>query len=798
MIFASAPLKNGRNDYVFSINASPWGVPGGRLGIPGRRGIGLLTRPPDSSGIVFVASPSVVRSANPARAALEAAGLAALFFAAAFLVYAPALNGAFLWDDDAHVTRPALRSLHGLWSIWFDLGATQQYYPLLHSAFWVEHRLWGGSVLGYHFANVAFHASAAWLLVIVLRRLSFPAPVLAGLLFALHPVCVESVAWISEQKNTLSAVLYLCSALAYLGFDERRSRRAYAFASLLFALALLTKSVTATLPAALLVVFWWRRGHLGLRRDVLPLVPWFAVSVVSGLLTAWVERTLIGAEGGSFSLTILARLLLAARATVFYASKLAWPSGLVFIYPRWSVDTSAAWQYLFLAGVVAVMVLLVGASRRTRGPLAGFLLFEGTLFPVLGFVNVYPFLFSYVADHFQYLASIGLIVPAAWALDRAVRSLPSGAARFVALLLVPVVLGCVSWRQCRLYKDPDTLNRATIEWNPSAWLAHYNLAVSLGGQPGGLNGAIAEYESTLRLNPGHWAAQSNLASAYLAIPGRLPDAIAHYEEALRLRPDFAEAHNNLAVALGRVAGRRSEAIAHFRTALRLRPDYDGAWNNLGALLARDPGSLAEAAAAYRSALRLAPDNPEYHYNLANALAATPGGLGDAIEEYQAALRLRPGYMEAHSNLGAAWARAPGHAADAISEYEAALRIDPSAPQVHANLANALARVPGRVPEALAEYRKALDLDPASARTHKDLGVVLSDISGRLQDATREFEIAVRLDPGLTEARFCLGVEYARAPGRRADAVRELEKALELRPDFEPARRALERLRASVH
>jgi tetratricopeptide (TPR) repeat protein len=572
-----------------------------------------------------VAAPSEVRLAKPARAVLGTALLAALFLAVAALAYAPALRGALLRDDDAHVTRPDLRSLHGLWRIWSEVGATQQYYPVLHSAFWLEHRAWGDSVLGYHLLNVALHAGSAWLLALILRRLAFPAPVLAGLLFALHPVCVESVAWIAEQKNTLSALLYLLAALAYLGFDETRGPLRYVSASLLFLAALLTKSVTATLPAALLVAFWWRRGNLGMRRDVVPLLPWFAVAAVSGLLTAWIEAKLIGAEGAAFTLGALGRVLLAGRVVVFYAASLAWPSHLAFIYPRWTVDAGAPWQYAFPAAVLGVLAALVALSGRSRGPLAGFLFYTGTLFPALGFVNVYPFAFSFVADHFQYLASVGVLVPAAWAIDfAATRALGKGPARAAVLLAVPAVLGCITWRQCRIYRDPDTLNRATLAQNPSAWLAHYNLAVSLGGQPSGLDGAIAEYEAALRLNPDHWAARNNLGSAYLRVPGRLGDAVAQFEAPIRLKADFAEGHNNLGIALGRMPGRTTEAIAHLKIALRIRPDYDGALNNLGVLLSRDPGSL-----------------------------------GEAVAEYRAAIGLDPGYVEAHSNLGAALARLPG-------------------------------------------------------------------------------------------------------------------------------------------
>ena len=213
------------------------------------------------------------------------------------VAYLPAIRGGFIWDDDAHVTKPELQSLHGLWRIWSEVGATQQYYPVLHSAFWLEHRVWGDTAAGYHLLNVLLHATAACLFVAVLRRLAVPGAWLAGMIFALHPVCVESVAWISEQKNTLSAVFYLAGALAYLRWKDSadgpssrgESRRwsawsgQYWLATGLFVLALLTKSVTATLPAALLVMFWWRRGRLSWRDDVVPLLPWFVMGVTAGL-----------------------------------------------------------------------------------------------------------------------------------------------------------------------------------------------------------------------------------------------------------------------------------------------------------------------------------------------------------------------------------------------------------------------------------------------------------------------------------------------------------------------------------
>jgi tetratricopeptide (TPR) repeat protein len=719
-----------------------------------------------------------------------------LLLAILLAIYFPALHGGLLWDDDAHVTKQALRSLHGLWRIWFEVGATQQYYPVLHSAFWIEHRLWGDSVLGYHLANVFLHATAAWLLFLVLRGLSFPAPRLAALLFAVHPVCVESVAWISEQKNTLSAALYLGSALLYLRFDSTRRRPLYSWALGLFVLAVLTKTVTATLPAALLVVFWWRRGRLNWRTDVVPLLPWFALGAASGLLTAWVERRLIGAEGADFTFSAVQRLLLAGRVVAFYLHSLFWPRDLIFIYPRWSLDMTA-WTFLPLVGVLALGLALVLLARRRRGPLAGFLIFAGTLFPALGFINVYPFLFSFVADHFQYLASIGVIVPCAWGLWRAAGSIRVGApARAGLLLAIPAVLGFLSSRQAASYRDAETLYRTTLQRNPAAWLFHFNLAVTLGMAPDHIQEAVREYEATIRLKPDHWRAHNNLASALLKLPARSADAIAQYREALRYNPDYAEAHNNLAIALEDVPGEVPEALGELRTAIRLRPDYDAAHSNLGTLLMRNPASIGEAAREFQTAIRLAPDVAEYHYDLGNALSLMPGRLVDAVSEYQAALRLKPDYAEAHSNLGVALAHTPGRGAEAIQEYRAALLLEPQSAEIHANLANALAATPGGGAEAIAQYSAALAIDPSDPLTHYALGVVLAREPGRLQDAVAEFEEAIRLNPNSAEAHFGLAISLAMTGGHRSEAIGHLERALEIRPDFERARRALKQLRAT--
>jgi protein O-mannosyl-transferase len=268
----------------------------------------------------------------------DAAVLFVALAAATLVAYAPALSGSLLWDDPQHLTRPELQSIGGLWRIWFEPGATQQYYPLLHSAFWLQSHLWGESTLGYHVINVLLHALSAWLLVEIARRLGSGGAVLAGFLFALHPVQVESVAWISELKNTLSGVFFFSSALAWLRYDEQRLRTRYVLALGLFVAALLSKTVTATLPVALLVIAWWRYRRIRWIEDAVPLIPFVLLGAAAGTFTAWYERTAIGASGSEYAFTFIERTLIAGRGVWFYLGTLVWPANLSFVYPRWSIN----------------------------------------------------------------------------------------------------------------------------------------------------------------------------------------------------------------------------------------------------------------------------------------------------------------------------------------------------------------------------------------------------------------------------------------------------------------------------
>jgi tetratricopeptide (TPR) repeat protein len=617
--------------------------------------------------------------------------------------YWPALNGGFLWDDDAHVTRPALRSLSGLWSIWTRPGATQQYYPVLHSAFWLEHCLWGDAPLGYHLLNIALHALACLLFYCVLRRLAVPGAVLATAVFALHPVCAESVAWVSEQKNTLSGVFYMAAALCYLRFDSERRREWYVVATGLFVLALLSKSVTATLPAALLVALWWRNGRLSLKADVLPLIPWFVLSVAFGLMTAWVERTYIGAQGGTFELSILQRFLVAGHVAWFYLGKLFWPTNLISIYPRWVVDVLEPKLYLYVAAAVAVLVVLLFLARKWKGPLAAALLFVGTLFPALGFFNVYPFVFSFVADHFQYLAAAGMIASVCAGAVIAGNRLPLGAwtGRGLATLLV-AVLSFLTWRQSFKYRSQEAFYTAILDRNPASWLAHDNLGIVLNEE------------------------------------GKPDLAAAHFQESMRLNPSYPEAFNNYGNLLART-GHFREASEAYAGALRARPSFAAAEYNWGFSL-NQAGHYPEAAVHLGNAVRMKPDLTEAHYELGNALANSDR-IPEAITEYEKALELRPGYPEADANLGLALAQQDKWE-EAIKHIQGALAVRPKYAEAHGYLGFALAGA-RRFPEAVAEYKKCLELGPDNPDIHYNMGLALGQM-GKTFEAQAQIDEARRL------------------------------------------------------
>jgi protein O-mannosyl-transferase len=577
----------------------------------------------------------------PGRALIFAVVLAAV----TILAYQPAWHGGILWDDEPHIGGPELRTLDGLRRIWFVPRTTQQYYPLLHTSYWLQQSLWGDSTTGYHVVNLLLHVGCVMLVLRILRRLRIPGADLAAIIFALHPVNVETVAWIAERKNTLSGVFALAAALWYLRFDETRSRRSYALALGLFLLGLLSKTAIVTLPLVLLVIFWWKRGAISWRRDVVPLIPFFFFSAALGLMTRWVEYGNIGYRASTLALSPIDRCLIAGRAFWFYLWKLLWPSNLMFVYPRWEINAAVWWQYVFPLAVLVLLGILWSLRRWSRAPLAGVLVYIVLLSPSLGFANIYFFLYSFVADHWQYLACLGIITPCASGISLLATRLKSWHAWLepgVALVLGGVLF-LLTWQQSRMYNNAETLYRTTIAHNPACWLAYDHL-IDILYQANRIPEATNLFKDELRIKPAE--AHYNLGNALLR-KGRTSEAIDQFTEALRINPGYAEAHNNLGYAL-LLTGRPSAAIEPCKEALRIDPGYPLAHNNLGSALVRT-GRASEAIDHYKQTLRMSPNFADAHFNLGAALAQM-GRISEAIEELKAAVRINPNDLDARNNL----------------------------------------------------------------------------------------------------------------------------------------------------
>jgi protein O-mannosyl-transferase len=543
------------------------------------------------------------------RTALGAAALVALVLAA----YVPALSAGFIWDDDRHVTgNLVLKDTLGLAAAWTTLDATPQYYPLTHTTFWLEHALWGLDPRGYHLTNVLLHAAAAILVWRLLLLLEVPGAWLAAAVFALHPVHVESVAWVSERKNVLSAVLYLGAARVFLGWvlgRERGTARPW-IATALYIGALLAKTVTATLPIALAVALWWKRGRID-RRELAWLAPMLVIGAAFGGVTHRLEQTQVGAAGSEWQLSVFERVALSGRIVTFYLGKLAWPSPLVFIYPRWPTGAGAfalTWTAVVSAGAAALWL-----GRRTigRGPVAALAFFVVTLAPALGFFDVYPMRYSWVADHFQYLASLGPIVLAAAGIALVCNRLAPRRALAVAAVVLTVVLGVQTFARAHVYENEEMLWRDTLAQNPEAWIAHDNLGIIL-AESGRNDEAARHFRRVLELRPMHSGARANLG--YLQeLGGQDAEAAATLAQAAAERPDDADVRARLVRVLVRL-GRFDEALPYAVEAARLRPGDPEVVCDAGTLLAR-AGRTAEAIPLLEHALALRPGFPRAAANL---------------------------------------------------------------------------------------------------------------------------------------------------------------------------------------
>ena len=719
---------------------------------------------------------------------------AAIIILATILAYLPAIEGGYVWDDDDYLTEnETLRSLTGLKEIWFKPGAVPQYYPLVHTSYWIEFRIWGLDPFGYHLVNILLHAVTAVLLWRFLRRLSVPGAWMAAAAFALHPVHVESVAWITERKNVLSGFFFLAAIHLVQRFLDSRTgvggrgdKFTYAAAFGLYLCALLSKTVTCSLPAVALLLQWWRHKRLT-RRDIAALLPFFAAGLAMAAVTVRMETHSVGARGAEFDLSFVERCLIAGRALWFYLAKLVWPADLSFIYRRWDIDTGQWAQFIypviFVAGVIA---LYLCRGRLGRGPLVAALVFAGVLFPALGFVNVYPMRYTFVADHYQYLASAPIIVLAIAGIHNLGRHLPTGAGQghgAVRVLCVPILV-CFFWltnQRGGVFKNEETLWRDTIRKNPRAAIAHNNLGLLM-ADAGRIDEAVQHYRKVIRLKPEHYNAHNNLGMAYTELESYAV-AAHHFRRALQIRPEDARILNNLGNLYTR-AGNYQDAETAYTRALHYGGNAVDTLNNLGNLYAHE-GKFDLATEQFEKLLRLDSTNAQAVYNLGN-LDRDRQRVLEAMNRYREAIRLQPDFARAHNNLAILLAES-GETYRALKRYDMALRYRPDLLDAHFNVAILLTRL-NRYKDAIRHYQVILGRLPDRADIHFNLGYLYSKTK-QPYVALSHYTKATQIQPNYPEAYNNAGTIWA-LQGYADSAIVLYKKALHHRPDYANAHKNL--------
>jgi tetratricopeptide (TPR) repeat protein len=643
------------------------------------------------------------------------------------------------FDDPAYITdNPQVQkgiSMEGLrWA--FTSGESGYWFPVTRVSELLDCQLFGLRSGAHHLSNLLWHALATLFLFAFLRRATgarWPSAWVA-FLFALHPLHVESVAWVTERKDVLSAFLWFLTLWAYVRYTERPVRSRYLLVAVCFCLGLMSKPMVVTLPVVLLLMDVWPLRRCSWKAPILrEKIPLFVLSAASAIVTYLAQRS-AGAVATVSAASLGLRIGNALVSYVVYVGQTFWPAHLAVFYPyRFDLPV---WQPILAASILAGITIVALRWFPHRPYLAaGWLWYLVTLLPVIGLVQVGE---QARADRFTYLPICGLLIMLAWA----PRTKPAVIALAAAAC---VAAAAATWVQIGYWRNSESLWRHALDVTQDNYLAHYQLGV-----------VLAE------------------------TPDRLPEAIAQYQSALRIKPNNPAALNNLGIALSKTPGRLPEAIAAYQAALRIQPENVLALNNLGAALTQIPGRMQEAIASYRSALRIRPDDPSVHYNLGQALAKA-GQFPEAVSEYQTALRIDPDYVEAHKGLAGIYSEAPGHLPDAIAEYQSAIRIRPNDAALHKDLGNSLARS-SRFPDAIAEYQEAIRLRPDFAEAYNNLGFALVNVEGRLPQAIEQFEAALRIQPDYRDAQSNLGFALLKVPGRTREAIAHLEAALRLRPD----------------
>ena len=714
------------------------------------------------------------------------------FLIAIFGFYFPALSGEFIWDDVIFSEEKTIHDWSGLWSILFapsEITQEGHYWPITYTTFWLQHKLFGLNPISYHIVNCLLYFFNVVLIWRLLLRLEVPGAWVISMIFAVHPLHVESVAWLIERKSLLSALFYLGAAYAWIQFRESSDSRTYALALGLYALGMLSKSAVVTLPAALFVLLWWKQERIS-AQDLMHLLPFFIVGFV---ITLGDYLFYVSREGFELAYSFSEQVLIAAQAVWFYVGKLLWPTNLIVIYPHFDVSVENLVAWLFVATTVGVLILLWSYRHRIgKGPLAGVAFFIITLSPTLGFVDFGYMEFSFVADRYQYLAGLGVMAVLVGAAVSIVQShITSLRPAFIGAFAVLVIgLGTLTWRQATIYQDEITFFSHIISHNPTANDAYFNLGHALfeadrieEGYEANLkaielqptnsmvhsNSAhallhmerYAEAEESLKraleLNSRNKVAWLHYGSLYLK-RGRYEDAVTAFRKAIDLGTDSVLAPQGIANSYYEL-GDHTKAVEWINRALTLNPAPSNQ-NDLSKLSVKVLLALGKTKEAEQHLLQASQeDDPEHEiwrllgfYNL-----HTQRGDTDKASAYlQRTLKLAGGNPEALDSVAGALLE-QGKYAQAVEIYEEVLAIDPDFAMDYGAMGVALFQLK-RYEEALKSFERSVELNPTStvATTHLILmGQVASEL-GRPEDATQYYERAVELSPQDAGALALLG------------------------------------------
>lgn len=636
-----------------------------------------------------------------------------LIVALGFWVYSPALQGDWLWDDNFLITdNPLKNDPAALWKIWTQPGVLYDYYPITYTVQRLQWWLWGTDTLGYHLTNVVLHVASALLIWRLFSKLGLRLAWWGGLIFAVHPAMVESVAWIAELKNTLSLPPFLLAMCFWIDSEHNGKRRDYLLSLGFFLVAILCKTTMFVLPVLLLLQVWWKRGQIDWR-SVKASLPFFVVAVVF----VAIQLAHTHDVASFFPASLLTRLALVGSSLAFYLSICLWPVGLAPLYPQWTIDPPTPQQFFFWP-ILAGFLVWFWTQRQSWGrhALLGSGFFLITLGPFAGFLAAPTMMFTWVMDHFLYIPIIGIIGLVVAGIERLetaysgsiVRPLVVGIAATATALLA-----LEAHAYAGIFRNSETLWTYGVQQNPKSWMTRASLGEAL-LNAGQIPEAIDQLETALKINPSYINAHYNLARAY-SQAGRSSDSIAQYEQVVKSDPKFNYVLYTLGMALVS-AHQIPEATERFEQLLQQNPNDAAAHFALGDI-DKSEGKLSEATDEYAQASAVDPGSWQLHFALGNALIKA-NRLPEALAEYQQAAVLNPQDLDVLGNLGVVLARM-GRIPEAAQQFEAMLQIDPNSPAAHTNMGSLFLTV-GKFPEAIAQYQEALRLKPDFAEAQQDL------------------------------------------------------------------------------